>query len=435
MKRQLLSGLLCLALLCGALFLAGCKTKDPAVSDPAGSGLSGSDTELTGEETGESGVRTDTTLPEGPANSGNASSQTVPGTTGTTGPTLPPLDPGKESSLATVNVKDYGAKGDGAADDTAAVQAAIDKVCGDGGGYVYMPAGIYRLNAVNIRENVCLYSDRTWNPDDKNSKGDTVLVPKDSSVSCVVSMTGNGNNTNPGLMNVCIDGQNLGTALAGVACPGKSAVTGTSMRVENVRVMGCTGVGLDASYNAIVSLRGNYITGCGTGIKLVGWDLFINGNTVAGNRGDGVLVSGGTAMNFCYNRVAWNDSCGIRFEGFGRVSMMGNTFDSNACPGVYFSGSSNMALHDNLFIRNGWAPRSGMANADTHVSVNASSGINITGNTFKAAADFDVRAPRYGIIGDVMTNCVIQGNTFSGAATDRNIQTNHDTNTGCAISE
>ena len=63
MKRQLLSGLLCLALLCGALFLAGCKTKDPAVSDPAGSGLSGSDTELTGEETGESGVRTDTTLP------------------------------------------------------------------------------------------------------------------------------------------------------------------------------------------------------------------------------------------------------------------------------------------------------------------------------------------------------------------------------------
>ena len=86
MKRQLLSGLLCLALLCGALFLAGCKTKDPAVSDPAGSGLSGSDTELTGEETGESGVRTDTTLPEGPANSGNASSQTVPGTTGTTGP-------------------------------------------------------------------------------------------------------------------------------------------------------------------------------------------------------------------------------------------------------------------------------------------------------------------------------------------------------------
>ena len=202
-----------------------------------------------------------------------------------------------------MNVKDYGAKGDGAADDTAAVQAAIDKVCGDGGGYVYMPAGIYRLNAVNIRENVCLYSDRTWNPDDKNSKGDTVLVPKDSSVSCVVSMTGNGNNTNPVLMNVCIDGQNLGTALAGVACPGKSAVTGTSMRVENVRVMGCTGVGLDASYNAIVSLRGNYITGCGTGIKLVGWDLFINGNTVAGNRGDGVLVSGGTAMNFCYSAV------------------------------------------------------------------------------------------------------------------------------------
>lgn len=167
----------------------------------------------------------------------------------------------------------------------------------------------------------------------------------------------------------------------------------------------------------------------------MGWDLFINGNVIAGNKGDGVQVSGGTAMNFCYNQVAWNDSCGVRFEGFGRVSMMGNTFDSNACPGVYFNGSSNMALHDNLFIRNGWAPRAGMTNVNAHVSVNASSGINITGNTFQAATDFDVRAPRYGIIGDVMTNCVIQGNTFSSAATDKNIHTNPDLNADCAISE
>ena len=72
---------------------------------------------------------------------------------------------------------------------------------------------------------------------------------------------------------------------------------------------------------------------------------------------------------------------------------------------------------------------------NAHVSVNASSGINITGNTFQAATDFDVRAPRYGIIGDVMTNCVIQGNTFSGAATDKNIHTNPDLNADCAISE
>ncbi len=433
MKRRVLTSLLSLALLCGLLLTAGCKPKDPSSSDSPVSGESGTETTPFGSETEGSGMDPNTTLPDG--STADGSTDSPPSGNGTTGPTLPPLDPGKESSLATVNVKDYGAKGDGAADDTAAVQAAIDKVFADGGGYVYIPAGTYRLNAVNIKKNVCLYSDRTWNPDDKNSKGDTVLVPKDGSVSCVVSMTGDGHNTNPVLMNVCIDGQNLGSAVAGVACPGMSAVTGTSMRVENVRILNCTGIGLDTSYNAITSVRGCFITGCGTGLKLLGWDLFINGNVIAGNKGDGVQVSGGTAMNFCYNQVAWNDSCGVRFEGFGRVSMMGNTFDSNACPGVYFNGSSNMALHDNLFIRNGWAPRAGMTNVNAHVSVNASSGINITGNTFQAATDFDVRAPRYGIIGDVMTNCVIQGNTFSSAATDKNIHTNPDLNADCAISE
>ncbi|MGE5537419.1 MAG: glycosyl hydrolase family 28-related protein [Gemmatimonas sp.] len=43
------------------------------------------------------------------------------------------------------NVQGFGAKGDGAADDTRAIQAAIDHVVGQGGGTVYVPAGVYRI--------------------------------------------------------------------------------------------------------------------------------------------------------------------------------------------------------------------------------------------------------------------------------------------------
>ena len=48
-----------------------------------------------------------------------------------------------------VNVKDprYGAVGDGATDDTAAIQAAIDFVSGTNGGTVYFPAGNYKTSA------------------------------------------------------------------------------------------------------------------------------------------------------------------------------------------------------------------------------------------------------------------------------------------------
>ena len=47
-----------------------------------------------------------------------------------------------------VNVKDYGAKGDGTTDDTAAIQAAIDEMQGTGkGGIVYMPPGRYKITS------------------------------------------------------------------------------------------------------------------------------------------------------------------------------------------------------------------------------------------------------------------------------------------------
>ena len=48
---------------------------------------------------------------------------------------------------AVVNVKDYGAKGDGTTNDTLAIQAAIDACStnGNGGGIVFVPSGIYLM--------------------------------------------------------------------------------------------------------------------------------------------------------------------------------------------------------------------------------------------------------------------------------------------------
>jgi hypothetical protein len=47
-----------------------------------------------------------------------------------------------------VSVKDFGAVGDGVADDTAAIQAAIDAVAAAGGGTVFVPRGNYRLVSI-----------------------------------------------------------------------------------------------------------------------------------------------------------------------------------------------------------------------------------------------------------------------------------------------
>jgi Pectate lyase superfamily protein len=46
-----------------------------------------------------------------------------------------------------INVKDYGAKGDGITDDTGAIQGAINKLEASGGGTLNVPAGTYLLNS------------------------------------------------------------------------------------------------------------------------------------------------------------------------------------------------------------------------------------------------------------------------------------------------
>ncbi len=50
------------------------------------------------------------------------------------------------------NVLDYGAKGDGTNDDTAAVQKAIDACAAQGGGQVLLPAGTFLTGAFTLAQ-------------------------------------------------------------------------------------------------------------------------------------------------------------------------------------------------------------------------------------------------------------------------------------------
>ena len=49
------------------------------------------------------------------------------------------------------NVKDYGAKGDGKALDSKAINKAIDAAAKNGGGTVYIPAGNYLSGAIHLK--------------------------------------------------------------------------------------------------------------------------------------------------------------------------------------------------------------------------------------------------------------------------------------------
>lgn len=50
----------------------------------------------------------------------------------------------------TVNVKDFGALGNGTTNDTAAIQAAVNSLAAKGGGTVFFPEGTYNVNTLNL---------------------------------------------------------------------------------------------------------------------------------------------------------------------------------------------------------------------------------------------------------------------------------------------
>jgi polygalacturonase len=73
----------------------------------------------------------------------------------------PATGPDSQGSLAGwLNVRNFGAVGDGKMLDTPAINRAIDAVAAAGGGTVFFPAGVYASYSIHLKSNVCLYLDQ-----------------------------------------------------------------------------------------------------------------------------------------------------------------------------------------------------------------------------------------------------------------------------------
>lgn len=92
-----------------------------------------------------------------------------------------------------INVKSYGAKGDGVTDDTAAIQAAIDAAFDGGQMRVYVPAGTYKITSpllLTTSTNASVDGQRWWD-------GHGVEIFGDSCSTSIIVKTGSGTYTEP----------------------------------------------------------------------------------------------------------------------------------------------------------------------------------------------------------------------------------------------
>ena len=301
---------------------------------------------------------------------------------------------------APYNVKDYGAKGDNATDDTAAINLAITAANTAGGGVVYVPAGTYLVGgyvytgvvgaaAILLRDNVHLVIDGTIKV--KNSAygaGAFYGVIRSLDVGLTnASITGvgtiDGNKANQiasqqcnniyltCLFNVVVDGiysvnaNGMGIQLIPPASlpspPLGAATTHTACAVQNCFVNNVTNIGIQVSHGLYCNISENRITTCTNNcIDIYGDDgtvspdngiMSINGNTVgAGLVGVFVETSKrvsvvGNAIDACTTGIAVN-----RINGAPAViSISGNTV-SGCSSGIATTGDTGGVLISNNFL-------------------------------------------------------------------------------------
>src|SRR5437762_2130924 len=65
-------------------------------------------------------------------------------------------DGGAAARRASLNVREFGAAGDGKTKDTAAFQKALDACLAAGGGEVLVPAGDYLIGSIELKSNTTL---------------------------------------------------------------------------------------------------------------------------------------------------------------------------------------------------------------------------------------------------------------------------------------
>jgi hypothetical protein len=232
---------------------------------------------------------------------------------------------GGGTDLGWINVKDHGAVGNNVADDTAAIQAALDAVptaaAGTPGGVVFFPPGQYRISApltpkpythIFGSEAASRYYGRT---SANNYPISTCSIRLMSTWTGAAMFTLPTNWTASSIMNITLLGSGYGTA---VDCLKFSTASTTedNFRAMNLGIMGFTG---SAVVGKLYATRWNHCHFGGnhdSGLKPTSYfadshwsECYFAGNSIAAVNFDGTSNSGLCSFNGCrFERAGWNSA-------------------------------------------------------------------------------------------------------------------------------
>lgn len=327
------------------------------------------------------------------------------------------------------NVKDFGAVGDGATDDQAAIQAAIDAAATAGGGCVVFPGDVYLIGGtlnINNQDNVALFGHGPGSIIRANFSNAAIVTIAGTSDGVEIAHLqfqgagGSGTTTALGIsvastvgdtagevpVNIhdCVFSGNAdGTGLnVGVECLGQRGIvnncyfqrhygtnscgvrlnTGSDFRVTNNHMLMVDAASGRAQYGIANPagtggggsvIANNFIEGASlAGIYLSSvTGAVIQGNRVEGGSSHGIDVVGSSDVTICGNSVNSTGGAGIAIgtdcSGF---TVTGNSSQSNTTHGIFVRQTADSSAT---------VPRNGMILGNNCRS-NTQNGINLTGS-------------------------------------------------------
>ncbi len=318
-------------------------------------------------------------------------------------------------TLASFDVRLFGAKGDGQTDDTAAIQRALDAAA-PVRGTVTFADGIYPCSTLQVAPHVGLVGNATWG---YREGGGSVLRLNDAGACCLIDITGAVGATVNGLS---LDGAQLGENVHGIyAGPLESKAEEDTPRIERCHISRFTGDGVHLNPIWCFSMRGcEVIFNKGNGLYMRGWDGFVLDNWFSGNGGAGYLSDGPNAsMTITGNRIEWNAGGGMVLHGGSHYNITGNYIDRSGGPGISLLPRDGapclcITITGNVIYRSG-RPEWSEGKTSAHVLLDGAHGVVFSGNSMCVGQDDGggQNSPTYGMVLHALKNSIVKDNTLN----------------------
>ncbi len=302
-----------------------------------------------------------------------------------------------------LNIRDFGAVGDGVHDDTPALAAAMNQAVREEG-TVYFPSGIYGIHPVSVPSHITLCGCSAWS--EGKEMGTAVLKALSGDARALLDLDAARGTR---ILGLTLDGGYLGREMHGIYS--KHGGVEQNNCYEDLKVCHFTGCGLKFDWVWVFAVRRCLITENrlhGMDVDR-GYDGWVIDSTFSHNEDSGIIAGPGMV---CYtgNRIDENGLYGMVLDDTQNVNVTGNRFFGNKGPAVFCRKSRSSAFSGNVISSCGLHGPQGQS---CQVYLENSCGITFTGNALSSQTE---GAPECGIVCKDMTDSILLGNTLSHAA-------------------